>query len=163
MPFSHVILWRYFYATSCLLSWGERSISIFSRPRETRQSGRWARSLPKYIWLWSQQNWGRFTYTGCGRSNSHFWRGHCSGCGGGTVMGVVSLYSCGLAIFRQRHGLVGRAPWFRCRTVFQEQWICDRETKELSVGTSDLVDVLPFQIEKRFCCGFLTCELPGQH
>ena len=26
------------------------------------------------------------SYTGCGRNNSHIWRGHCSGCGGGTVM-----------------------------------------------------------------------------
>ena len=38
---------------------------------------------------------------------THFWRRHCSGCGGDTVMGVVSLVSCGLAIFRWRHGLVG--------------------------------------------------------
>jgi len=42
----------------------------------------------------------RFSCTGCGRNNSHFWRRHCSGYGGGTVMGVVSLISCGLAIFR---------------------------------------------------------------
>jgi hypothetical protein len=35
--------------------------------------------------------------------------------------------------------------------------------KEHSVGTSDLVDVLPFQIEKRSCCGFRTWELLGQH
>ena len=38
--------------------------------------------------------------TGCGRNNSHIWRDHCSGCGGGTVMGGVSLVICGLAIFR---------------------------------------------------------------
>ena len=39
-------------------------------------------------------------YTECGRNNSHILRGHCSGCGGGIVMGGVSLVSCGLAIFR---------------------------------------------------------------
>ena len=61
--------------------------------------------------------------TGYYRNNSHFWRRYCSGCGGDTVMGVVSLVICDLAIFRWRHGLVGRATWFRCRNVFQEQWI----------------------------------------
>jgi hypothetical protein len=40
------------------------------------------------------------TYTGYSRNNSHFWRRHCSGCGGDAVMGVVSLVSCGPAIFR---------------------------------------------------------------
>jgi len=45
-------------------------------------------------------------HTRYGRNNSHFWRRHCSGCGGDTVMGVVSLVSCGLAIFRRCHGLV---------------------------------------------------------
>jgi hypothetical protein len=47
------------------------------------------------------------------------------------VMGVVSLVSCGPAIFRWRHGLVGWASWFRCRNVLQEQWICDRDTKSI--------------------------------
>ena len=65
------------------------------------------------------------------RNKSHFWWRHCSGCGGDTVMGVVSLISCGLVIFRWRHGLVGRTSWFRCRNVFQEQWICDRDTKSI--------------------------------
>ena len=41
-----------------------------------------------------------FHCTGCSRSNSHIWMGHCSDCGGSTVMGGVSLVSCGLAIFR---------------------------------------------------------------
>jgi hypothetical protein len=41
-----------------------------------------------------------YAHTVCGRNNSHFWRGHCSGCGGDTVMGGVSLVSCGLALCR---------------------------------------------------------------
>ena len=38
--------------------------------------------------------------TGYNGNNSYFWRRHCSGCGGDTVMGVISLVSCGRAIFR---------------------------------------------------------------
>ena len=51
-----------------------------------------------YIYIYTHTS--EQSYTGCGRNNSHIWRGHCSGCGGGTVMGGVSLVSCGLAIFR---------------------------------------------------------------
>jgi hypothetical protein len=39
-------------------------------------------------------------HTGCGINNSHIWRGHFSGYGGGTVMEGDSMVSYGLAIIR---------------------------------------------------------------
>jgi len=60
-------------------------------------------------------------------------------------------------------GWSGEHRGFVVETFFSRTMNLWSRHKEHSVGTSDLVEVLPFQIEKRSCCGFRTCELLGQH
>jgi hypothetical protein len=57
--------------------------------------------------------------TGCGTNNSHIWRRHCSGCGGGTVMGGVSLVSCGLAFADNAMRWSGEHRGFVVETFFK--------------------------------------------
>jgi len=57
--------------------------------------------------------------TGFGRNNSHIWRGHCSVCGGATVMGGVSLVSCGLAFSDNAMGWSGEHRGFVVETFFK--------------------------------------------
>ena len=59
--------------------------------------------------------------TGCGKTNSTFFRGRYIACGGGRSLGRVSLRRVDCAIFSRNHGLGRRAPWL-CRACVFWKW-----------------------------------------